>query len=191
MSDVTQRKYQNAQDKENREAVLVAVIARVDSYNPTKMTVDVTPLSMHLENGKYQSQPPILGVPCSTFSGGGFIVRPFYKKGDIGYVTFCDHDIDRVLMGGKECEPNTERNHSNSDALGFIGIRPFNLPVTGLPEGAFVIAAEGGTPCLAVTKDNVRVIGDLDVSGTLTAGGVNVNRHTHTDSMGGQTTGPQ
>jgi len=158
MKNIDPKRYQDAQDATTKKAINVAAIVRVISFDPAKMTVDVQPLSKHLEGGSYQSQPPILGVPVSCMRGGGFIFRPWYKKDDIGYVFYADHDIDKIVAEGKECVPNTERNHSTSDALGFVGIVTENAPVSGLPADAAVIATDSGSTRIVVKSDGVEII---------------------------------
>lgn len=192
MSNVNPKRYQDAQDKTNREAVNVAAIVSVMAFDSARMTVDVQPISKHLENGAYQSQPPILGVPVSCMRGGGFIFRPWYKQGDVGWVVYADHDIDRAVSTGVESEPNTERNHSTSDAMFVGGIVTGAAPVTGLPDGAAAISTEDGSVCFAVMPDKVKILANVEIdgsvtaSGDVTAGGISLMQHIH----GGVENGP-
>ena len=64
-----------------------------------------------------RTQPQILSVPVALVRGGGFVLRPCYKAGDAGVLLYIDHDIDRIAASGEESEPNTERNHSDEDAV--------------------------------------------------------------------------
>ena len=65
LADVNQYNYQRIHDDKLRESICVAATVQVMSFDPAKMTVNVQPLSKHLENGKYESQPPILKVPVA------------------------------------------------------------------------------------------------------------------------------
>ena len=116
LADVNQYNYQRIHDDKLRESICVAATVQVTSFDPAKMTVNVQPLSKHLENGKYESQPPILKVPVALTHCGGFIFRPWIKEGDIGTVVYLDHDMDATVTGGKEAKPLTERNHATTDA---------------------------------------------------------------------------
>ena len=58
-----QYRYEQQQKKKAAEAINVAQIVKVTAYDGAKQTVDVQPISKRLEQGTYQSQPPILGVP--------------------------------------------------------------------------------------------------------------------------------
>jgi len=191
MRNVDQKRYQDAQDKKNREAVNVAALVRVVSFNPKAMTVTVQPLSKYLEGGTYKSQPPILDVPVTLTKSGGFIIRPWIKAGDVGLVVYVDHDIDRAVATGDEGEPNTERNHSTSDAV-FVGaIVPGKNPVIGLPDEAVVLSTEGGETYIAVMKDKVQIVGNVEIKGNATisgdvlGGGISLKTHVHGGVEGG------
>jgi hypothetical protein len=158
MKNVDKKRYQDAQDKENRASVHVAALVEVISFDPNEMTVVVKPLSKYLENGAWQSQSQILDVPVSYTKSGGFIIRPWFKRGDIGLVVYVDHDIDNAVATASECVPNTERNHSTSDAI-FVGaIVPGTKPQKALPAEAFVISNEDETVYLAVYQDKIEAI---------------------------------
>ena len=53
LADVNQYNYQRIHDDKLRESICVAATVQVTSFDPAKMTVNVQPLSKHLENGKY------------------------------------------------------------------------------------------------------------------------------------------
>ena len=170
MSNITAKSYQDAQDKANREAVNVASIVKVMDFDPSTMTVSVQPLSQRLEGGNYVSQPPILGVPVCLTKSGGFIFRPWIKSGDIGAVVYIDHDIDKAISG-QEAPPNTERNHSTSDAVFIGGIVPGGASVEGLPDDAAVLSSEDGSVYIAITADKIEIKGDVEIDGDVKATG--------------------
>jgi len=194
-----QYKYEKAQQKQAAQSISVAAIVKVTSFDPTKMTVDVQPLSKRLEQGAYQTQPPILGVPVAVTKGGGFVFRPWYSPGDIGAVVFIDHDIDKTVADGSESEPNTERNHSTSDAVFVGGIVPGNAPISGLPGNAIALGMADGSCYIAVTAGGIEIKGDvtlagkLDATGDVKAGSISLQSHTHggVESGAGSTGQPQ
>jgi len=199
MRDVNQKRYQDAQDKGNREAVNVAAIVRVTAFNPDKMTVDVQPISQYLEGGAYQSQPPILGVPVAHTRSGGFIIRPWIKEHDVGLVVYVDHDIDKAVAEGKECQPNTERNHSTSDAVYIGGIATGNAPAPSLPKDAAIIATDDGGTYIAIKPGHIEIVGNVTISGSVEASGevkagsISLSAHTHSgvETGSGSTGQPQ
>lgn len=149
--------YQQIHDRKLAESICVAATVQVLKFDPAKMTVNVQPMSKHLENGKFESHPPILGVPVAVTHSGGFIFRPWIKPGDTGTVVYLDHDMDSTVAKGGEAEPLTERNHAASDAI-FIGaIVSGDYTVEGLPDESICIATEDGKIYVAVTKDKVIV----------------------------------
>jgi len=158
MSDFDQFSYQQTHDRKLAESISVAATAKVTAFDKVKMTVNVQPLSKHLEHGKYESQPPILQVPVVCLRSGGFIFRPWIKVGDVGVILYLDHDIDSTVTGGKEAEPLTERNHSATDAvfLGAIVSGSYEVP-DELSETCHVIAKEDGSIYVAVTDEKVAV----------------------------------
>lgn len=157
LPDINPYIFQRIHDDRLRESICVAATVQVIAFDPAKMTVNVQPLSKHLENGKYESQPPILKVPVALTHCGGFVFRPWIKEGDIGTVVYLDHDMDATVTGGKEAKPLTERNHATTDAI-FIGaLVAGDYEVKGLLDESICIATEDGKIYVAVTKDKVIV----------------------------------
>lgn len=157
MSSTNSYNYAEIHDRKLSESICVAATVKVLKFDKDKMTVNVQPLSKQLENGKYESQPPILKVPVGVTRIGGFILRPWIKAGDVGFVVYLDHDMDSTVTGGKEAKPLTERNHATSDAIFIGGIVSGDYTVKGLPDEAHVLAKEDGTIYVAVTTDKVQI----------------------------------
>lgn len=157
MNNRTQFHYENQEKKDTIGSVLVGCFCKVEKFDPAKMTVDVQPLSKVLDGGVYRTPPQVLGVPVALIRGGGFVHRPWYVAGDVGVLVYMDHDIDRIMDSGQECQPNTERNHSDEDAV-FVGaFVPASNILKGLPDEALVMATDGGNIQVAITKDKVTI----------------------------------
>lgn len=215
-----QYQVENQERRSLAQSICVGSLCRVEKFDPDKMTVDVQPLSKSLDGGAYRTPPQILGVPVSMIRGAGFAIRPWYAAGDLGVVLYVDHDIDRILEAGSECEPNTERNHAFEDAV-FIGaFIPAGKPVNVGPKEALVMAHEDSGSYIAMTKNgieikgNVSVVGDITmkgnaihtgnitrtgnvsqagnttVDGDVVASGKSLVSHTHNCPLGGSTSGP-
>ncbi len=208
-----QYRYEQQQKKKAAEAINVAQIVKVTAYDGAKQTVDVQPISKRLEQGTYQSQPPILGVPIVCDRGGGFSKKVAYKAGDIGLaLALCDHDIDNAVSSGTEGEPEDSAITRPPCAIFIGGILPGSAS-NSLPDG-YAIGTEGGSIYLVVKEDGIEVLGDTKVTGDITiigdvavtgdvtvtgsitatgdviAGGVSLKSHTHT-CPDGQTSPPQ
>lgn len=164
-------KYQQIHDMKLAESICVAAVVQVTSFDPAKMTVNVQPLAKGLQNGKYESQPPVLGVPVACTRCGGFIFRPWFKSGDTGVVVYLDHESDGTVSGGKEAIPASRRSHSRSDAI-FIGaIVSGGFTVSGLPDESLALATEDGKQYVAITKDKISIKGNVEVEGSVKASG--------------------
>lgn len=196
MPRINEYKYQNVHDKKLAESVCVAAIVQVTAFDPSKMTVDVQPLSKHLQNGSYESQPPILSIPVAFTRSGGFVIRPWIKAGDTGVVVYLDHDLDSTVAGAKEAKPLTERNHAATDAVFIGGIVAGGFTTGGIPAESLALAAEDGSIYVAVTKSGVQIAGDLKISGSVIAAGdviaagISGAHHTHPGDSGGRTGQP-
>lgn len=110
------------------------------------------------------------------------MIRPWYKRGDVGWVIVADFDSDAALQTGREAEPNTRRNHAPEDSLFLGGVCPAGKVPQGLPGDALVLAA--GSVYLAVSKTGITIHGDVTISGTLEASGIEMTTHTHPTSWG-------
>lgn len=178
-------KMQRIHDLKLAGSVCVAAVVQVLSFDPKKMTVNVQPLSKQLENGKYESQPPILKVPVAPTRSGGFIFRPWFKPGDTGVVVYLDHDMDATVTGGKEAVPLTERNHATTDAI-FIGaVVSGSYEVKGLPEESIVLAKDDGSIYVAVTKEKA-IVKNEDTSAEFTATSIDMKSTDMTITLGGK-----
>ena len=101
-----------AQSEKDREAVRVSMPVQVLAFYPDTMTVDVQPLVKEAIDGSYASAAPILGLHIACLCVGDYVIRPWYKRGDVGWVIVADFDSDAALQTGREAEPNTRRNHA-------------------------------------------------------------------------------
>lgn len=176
-ANVNPYNYQRIHDRKLKESICVAATVQVTSFDSVKMTVNVQPLSKRLENGNYESQPPILRVPVALTHCGGFIFRPWIKEGDVGAVVYLDHDMDATVAGGKEAAPLTERNHATTDAI-FIGaLVAGSYTVKGLPDESICIATEDGKIYVAVTKDKV-IVKNEDTTAEFNSNSIDVRTST-------------
>jgi len=184
-------KINRAREKQQARDVNVAAVVQVTAFDKDKMTVDVQPLSKRLVQGKYQSCPPVQAVPIAVTRCADWVVRPWFKKGDVGLLIYIDHDIDKVVDDGKESDPNTERNHSDSDAIFVGGIVLGQKDIKDLaendcPDEALALGTVDGKQWIAITnegkiksqvddvwehKGDVYIDGDVEIDGDVTIKG--------------------
>lgn len=174
-----------AKAEKTASSVRVSQMVRVLKFDSAALTVDVHPINKESIDGSYASAAPIMAVPAACLCSGDYVIRPWYKRGDVGLLIVGDSDIDAALQSdGKDVEPNTSRSHSPEDGIFIGGIALAGKAPAGLPDNALVLAA-GGT-YLAISPSGVTI------SGQLTVNGVDMGAHTHTAPEGGGTTsGPQ
>lgn len=202
MPSINSYNYQQIHDRKLSEAICVAAIVSVISFDASKMTVDVQPLSKSLQNGKYETQPPILNIPVACTRSGGFIFRPWIKPNDVGVVLYLDHDLDSTVTGGKEAKPLTERVHATTDAIFIGGIISGSYVANGIPNNSIALSAEDGSKYIAITEGNIRILGNVQITGNITVNGgivasgdvisennISGAHHTHPGDSGG-VTGP-
>lgn len=158
-----------AQSEKDREAVRVSMPVRVLAFYPASMTVDVQPLVMEAIDGQYASAAPIMGLRIACLCAGDYVIRPWYKRGDVGWVIVADFDADAALQTGQEAEPNTRRNHAPEDGLFLGGVCPAGKAPEGLPEDALVLAA--GKTYLAISSTGINIQGNVSITGDLTTSG--------------------
>lgn len=91
------RSYEDAKKQAEAAGLCVADIVKVISFDEAAMTVDVQPLTRYPDEDTYQTKPQILSVPVGIIYGGGFVVRPVYSAGDIGFVVYLDRDSDATI----------------------------------------------------------------------------------------------
>ena len=166
-SQKKQAAYEAAFEKNLLSGINCAAIVRAMAFNQEAMTVDVAPLVRRPMGDSYQTPPPILSVPVAAVKGGGFIVRPWYKAGDVGAVIYLDADSDNAISGGEACNPNTERLHSGDDAVFIGGIFAGEGAAPGLPEESFVLSTEDGATYIAVSPRGILIKGDVQIEGSI------------------------
>lgn len=177
------RAYEDAKDRALSEGICVGDIVKVLKFDPAKMTVDVMPVVKYQDEEKFQSCTPILSVPVAPVFGGGFFIRPWYKSGDLGVVFYFDRDSDAVLANGAEADPNTDRLHSGDDAVFIGGIIAGGKTAPGYPSDALVMGTEDGQTYIAITKQGIKIKGDIDIEGNTTQKG-NITQTGNTQKTG-------
>ena len=178
--------YQQAQEAALAASIHVGALVRVIDFNPVRMTVNVRPI---VQTGDTTGSQ-VLGVPVAGTRGGGFIFRPVYQPGDIGVVLYLDHDMDEAMARGGDAISNTERRHSDNDAVFVGGLVTGNRLMPALPSGIVMATEDGGT-YLAVGAGGITIKGNVTVDGDVTAGGISLVNHTHPGvTTGGDNTEP-
>lgn len=107
--------------------VRTAIPCRIEKYDETKGTADVVPLFM-IKNKDEAPQPLPMQVSVPVLkqkkrSGDTIYVEtPYYDRGDIVLVVYCDRAIDRLEATSQPFDPEFERKHALEDGIiiGFL-----------------------------------------------------------------------
>ncbi|MFT9496385.1 Gp138 family membrane-puncturing spike protein [Anaerosolibacter sp.] len=163
------------------------VIAKVESYDPVKMKASVQPLNKVNYNGQFQSLPLITNVPVSFLKAGSFFIRPPYAKGDLVWVAFAEHDIDNIMMTGKEESNNSDRRHSLDDAIVIGGIMPFTQSMPSENANDLLIAKSDMTIKIVVGENGIELqTMDKDINLITTNGNINISSSTGNVNVSGK-----
>ena len=119
------------------------------------------PLFGSIEDDRFPLPVIIPWTRCNNW-----VVRPWFKEGDVGLLVYLDHDIDKVVDDGKESDPNTERNHSDSDAIFVGGIvlgqkDIADLASNGCPDESLALGSVDGKHWIAICEDKIQSQADL------------------------------
>lgn len=172
----------------------------VASYNRSTKRANITPaIASKDTNGETLTLPQLSNVPVANLGGGGFSVSFPLQEGDTGWLIFTDRDIS-IYKNSRQISPsNTELSHDLNSAF-FIPDTMQSVSIDAEDEGAATLQTLDGATKVSVGDGNVaikatsiKLNGDVEVSGTLTAGtdvqvgSISLINHTHNCPTGGGT----
>lgn len=183
-----------------------AIPGIVESVDYQEQTVTVQPTIREKVNleGEYQwvELPKLIHVPFFIYSGGGYTITMPIQPGDECLVVFADMCIDAWWQSGGIQNQIDRRRHDLSDGFAICGFKSQPNTVPGY-SGSSVQIKRGGHTIFDITASKVTINADVTINGsqvvsnnhkvggTLTAGGINMNSHTHRGDSGGSTGGPR
>nr|DAN20218.1 MAG TPA: baseplate component [Caudoviricetes sp.] len=183
-----------------------AIPGIVESVDYQEQTVAVQPTIREKVNleGEYQwvELPKLIHVPFFIYSGGGYTITMPIQPGDECLVVFADMCIDAWWQSGGIQNQIDRRRHDLSDGFAICGFKSQPNTVPGY-SGSSVQIKSGGHTIFDITASKVTINADVTINGsqvvsnnhkvggTLTAGGINMNSHTHRGDSGGSTGGPR
>lgn len=186
-------------------------------------TVDILPLVAQVDGfGVAQEHGTIYGCPYMRLQGGANAVILDPQVGDIGIAVFASRDISSVIANKGPANPGSRRTHSMADGLYIGGVLngtpeqyvqfsdagitlsspnavTLQAPAVTIDASAVVVAADtvtvNATEAITLAAETTSVIGDLNVTGTMSAGDIKQGGksigapHTHNLAGGGHTLG--
>lgn len=190
-------------------------VGKIVSFDASNQTARAEMLIPKILDGKIVDYPVLVDCPVFVLSGGNARITMPIQAGDSCLVAFNDEDMDNWFATGAKQEAGTNRKHSFTDGLIFVGVRhqankisdysANNLQIKmgstliDLTDSKAVIT--DGTAKVTVTGGNITIEGgNVEVKGTtaltLQSAAVNVNgvltingtpylQHTHSGVTGG------
>lgn len=153
--------------------------------------------------------PILLDVPFFYPTGGGYMVTMPISAGDECLVVFGDMCIDAWWQSGGIQNQVERRRHDLSDGFAIVGFHSQPKRISGYSGNSVQIRTESGGNFIELKGGTVNIVADVNitgnltvssnttvkgnntVNGTLSAGGINMNSHTHKGDSGGSTGGPR
>ena len=171
----------------------VCLPGKVASYDLTKKVADVDLVvrrgipSSDGDGYVINAFPQLRNIPVCQPAAGGFFVHLPVAVGDFVWVHVSDVSIDKYRSTGKLSDVNDPRLHH----LAHAWCTPM-YDVASVPGGGhasnLVIGEEGGAEIHIEPGGAVRILGDLEVTGEVTAkadsASVGLSTHLHPTAMG-------
>lgn len=183
--------------------------ARVIAYDRERNRATVQPMIMiGTTTGAKVSRAQVAAVPVFQLAGGGFVMTFPLQPGDLGWLKANDRDVSLFLQSLNEEWPNTARSRSFADGVFFPDrLRSFTLDgadadrvvlqsadaAARVSVGADDVRIHAGATTVTVAADGVSIEapavdvtaplttfnGNVNVTGTLTVGGLPFATHKH------------
>lgn len=200
--------------------VTIGAVARIEAFDKEMMVADVQPLLMYKEPEKdtYAEAFIIPDIPVQFLYAGGFYIRPEYVKGDLVWVTFATHMIEKAMSGSMD--RIGENLFQAQDASVVSGIAKTNWSAPSeFSKAGLLIGHEDSEFWLQITKDQLEskakkfifegdfeITGNVEVTGKISAtdnieseaevtalssgAAINLSTHKHTANLGAPTSPP-
>lgn len=141
--------------------------AVVDSYDPDKQLVDVTPQTMRFrydDDGSllFEAMPSTYSVPVGFFGAGKFRGPTLpIVKGTTGVLLYCEGGLDEWLAtaGSDPVNPKTNRLHALTDAIFIPILKPNANAFTDAGNDEMTMGKDGGAQ-VVMTENGIELGGN-------------------------------
>jgi hypothetical protein len=157
-------------------------IGRVETFDAATQTCEVTPLVSR----EGTSAPKLLQVPVVQMAGAGFEIDVHLQAGDFVLLVFCMTPVT-LWAHGQDGETNASRPQL-ANAVAIPALPRITGHTAGTSPGVTIRKADG-TISFMMDATGVKIQGDVEVTGNLSASGtmsagpagatVTLNTHTH------------
>lgn len=164
-------------DKYSRE-MLIGCVARIESHKTNTMRADVTPLLLITESGKKPVPFVVVpDIPVGFIHAGGFIIRPKYRKGDLVWLSFASHSIEKGLSGSQDRTDGRLFSPENTSVAYGLSGKKFSPPSDFDGDG-LIICNESGNTRFVIEDNKISckstkfvIEADVEVTGKITQTG--------------------
>ena len=190
-------------------------VAKIISFDAGNQTARAEMIVQKEINGKIIEYPVLVDCPVFVLSGGNARITFPVASGDSCLVVFNDEDMDNWFATGSKQVAATNRRHSFTDGLIFVGFRHQANKITDysasnlqIKKGNMLIDISDsqinitdGTAKITVTGGNITIDGGnvsvkgtgnlelqgtaVNITGTLSINGTPYLQHTHSGVTGG------
>ncbi|WP_350914709.1 Gp138 family membrane-puncturing spike protein [Providencia huaxiensis] len=219
MTEPTLLDVMTRQAENQRQDIHTALPAKVVSCDGHSVTVELM-ISHLMKDGSSIALPPLVDVPVGFYRGGGFCVTVPLKAGDEGLAIFAERCIDGWYASGNQSAPLDTRFHDLSDAFFFPQGSSQPNKISDYSSDSLSMQTDDGSTYIRMQKGKIKIKGDIEhvgnseqigqheqkgnwsqtqgeakSTGKISAavgvfGGVDVEKHDHPDSHGGNTGEP-
>lgn len=141
-------------------------IGRVESYDASKNTVSVTPMTNRMipdsatpPNYVSEKLPAMADVQVAHFRGNGMFAAMPLAQGDFGILLYCDRNHSQWRATGNQSDPGDLGLHTMSTALFIPAIFPDKSPIQNADANNLVIGSDSNGSSRIVIKPG----GEIDM----------------------------
>lgn len=166
---------QKYSDKRNRD-ILVGIVCKIKSFDDSSMTADVEPMVKRKNEFDQLADYPILpGIPVQYVQlGTDCYLKPYYKKGDLVWVSFSTFDISDALLNKKTEVDSKSRifGIENACVIGKIPAKTFVEPTIKIYSESGQLILQNGTTKLILSTSGVSISGTLSANSVTASGSI-------------------
>lgn len=169
-----------------KDQIHTMIPGEIVSYDHSKRQCKVKPvINIHTEQGIIEF-PVLTSVKVQFPFGGGYGISFELIAGDTGGIFFSESSLAEWIKQGGITTPKSKRSHHVSDAIFIPGVIPdAALPSFTHSGDGISISNSAGTRKIVLNSAGVDVLGDLSVTGNISATGdvvaglISLKNHTH------------
>ena len=155
--------------KRRLEELHTCLPAKIISYDHTQQRATVQPqLKKRYLDSSVEEMPIIVDVPIIWPRSSNASLTFPVTEGDYLLLLFAERSIERFLALGGNQEPGDRRKFDLSDAIGIMGLSPFNVPSRAKNNTDVTLIYNDSS--IAISKDgNINIESSKDVNMTVKA----------------------